>query len=222
LVSALPRCDIGETNMVAQQNQIPTGEGLTLEKLWAYLDASREQAEQRRKESEREWAELREIFKETGHQIDLNRKEVGGLGRRFGKLVEHLVGPGIVKRFGEQGYHFDGIKKQRYKITGEEGDLRAEIDLLLENDDTVIAVEVKSRPDTEENYLERHLRRLEIMHEHRKEEGWEGKRILGAIAGAIFDIPAKKATLKAGLFVIVQSGDTMRMEVPEGFKPRVW
>jgi len=45
------------------------------------------------------------------------------------------------------------------------------------------------------------------MHEHRKEEGWEGKRILGAIAG---------------LFVIVQSGDTMRMEVPEGFKPRVW
>jgi len=36
--------------MVAQQNQIPTGEGLILEKLWAYLDASREQAEQRRKE----------------------------------------------------------------------------------------------------------------------------------------------------------------------------
>ena len=159
------------------------------------------------REAEREWAELREMFKQIGNPIDLNKKEVVGL---------------IVERFGEQGYHFDGIKKQRHKIIGEEGNLRAEIDLLLENDDTVIAVEVKSRPDTEENYLERHLRRLEIMHEHRKEEGWEGKRILGAIAGAIFDIPAKKATLNAGLFVIVQSGDTMRMEVPEGFKPKVW
>ena len=162
------------------------------------------------------------LFGETDRKITENDKRVGGLGRNFGRLVEHLVGPGIVKRFGEQGYRFDGIKNQRYKLFDEEGDTETEIDLLLENEDTVIAVEIKSRPDKEEEYLGRHLTRLEIMRAHGEEEGWEGKRILGAIAGAIFEVPVRKATLKAGLFVIEQSGETMKMDLPAGFVPREW
>ena len=165
---------------------------------------------------------LLKLFCETDRKIRENDKRVGGLGRSYGKLVEHLVGPGIVKRFGEYGYHFDGIKKRRHKLFNEDGDTETDIDLLLENDDMVIAVEVKSRPDKEELYLGRHLVRLEIMREHGREEGWEGKRILGAIAGAIFETHVRNATLKAGLFVIEQSGETMKMEVPEGFVPGEW
>ena len=182
----------------------------------------REEEAERHRKSELELERLLKLFGETDRKIKENDKRVGGLGRSYGKLVEHLVGPGIVKRFGEHGYRFDGIKKQRYKLFDEEGNTETDIDLLLENENTIIAVEVKSRPDKDAEYLGRHLERLEIMRAHGKEEGWEGKRILGAIAGAIFETPMRNATLKAGLFVIEQSDDTMKMEVPEGFKPKVW
>jgi len=182
----------------------------------------RKQEAEKEAQRDKEWKRLSEMFDKTSHRIKENDKRVGGLGRSYGKLVEHLVGPGIIKRFGEHGYHFDDIKKQRYKLCDENGNEETEIDLLLENADTVIAVEVKSRPDREGEYLGRHLLRVEIMRAHSKKEGWEGKRILGAIAGAIFDTPVRNATLKAGFFVIEQSGETMQMSIPEGFKPREW
>jgi len=182
----------------------------------------REEEAERHRKSELELERLLKLFGETDRKIRENDKRVGGLGRSYGKLVEHLVGPGIIKRFGEHGYRFDGIKKRRHKLYDDDGNTETDIDVLLENDDTVIAVEVKSRPDKEEEYLGRHLARLEIMRAHGVEEGWEGKRILGAIAGAIFETPIRNATLKAGLFVIEQSGETMKMEIPEGFVPREW
>jgi len=188
-------------------------------KRWKEADRQRVEDNEKWKQ---QWEKLRAMLDKTSRRIGENDKRVGGLGRSYGKLVEHLVGPGIVRRFGEHGYHFDGIKKQRYKLRDEDGKEKAEIDLLLENDDTVIAVEVKTRPDREEAYLGRHLVRLGIMREHSRAEGWDGKRILGAIAGAIFDTPVKNATLKAGIFVIEQSGETMRMDMPEGFKPKEW
>jgi len=45
---------------------------------------------------------------------------------------------------------------------------------------------------------------------------------MGAIAGAIFGTAEKKATIEAGLYVIKQSGDTMKIDVLEGFVPREW
>ena len=181
-----------------------------------------QETDRRQKETDRIVKETSEQMKETDRLVKENAKQVGGLSNSFGKLTEHLVGPGVVRRFYEAGYHFDGIKSQRLKIRDDEGSVRAEIDLLLENADTIIAVEIKSRPDQEENFLERHVRRLEILREHREAIGEDPKRILGAIAGAIFDGAAKKATQKAGFFVMEQSGDTMRMDVPANFKPREW
>jgi len=61
-----------------------------------------------------------------------------------------------------------------------------------------------------------------VLRQYRKDKGKPAKRILGAIAGAIFDDDVKKAALEAGFFVIGQSGDTMKIEIPEGFKPREW
>ena len=55
------------------------------------------------------------------------------------------------------------------------------------------------------------------------EEVWAGikeRKIQGAIAGAIFGSEEKKAVIEAGLFVIEQSGDTMKIKVPQDFVPR--
>jgi hypothetical protein len=47
----------------------------------------------------------------------------------------------------------------------------------------------------------------------------KNRTVLGAIAGAIFEDTVKEETSKAGFFVIVQSGATMKIEMPEGWKP---
>jgi predicted GTPase len=43
---------------------------------------------------------------------------------------------------------------------------------------------------------------------------------MGAIAGAIYEDEVKEAVSEAGFFVIEQSGDTMKIDVPDGFVPR--
>ena len=168
------------------------------------------------------------MLAKTALMVTNNDRRVGNLRNSFGELAEHLVAPGIIGRFDEIGYRFDRIKNRRLKIlSGKKGDIVTEVDILLENEDTVIAVEVKSRPQADEDDIERndiirHVWRIEVLRKYRKDKGKPPKRILGAIAGAIFEEDVKAAALEAGFFVIAQSGDTMKMEIPEGFKPKEW
>lgn len=46
--------------------------------------------------------------------------------------------------------------------------------------------------------------------------------IYGAIAGAVFGGEEKQAVLEAGFYALEQSGDTMKMDIPGGFVPRVF
>jgi predicted AAA+ superfamily ATPase len=141
------------------------------------------------------------------------------LHKSFGELAEHLVAPGIEKRFNELKYHFSETAPKGYLIKDENGRILTEIDILLENGEVVIAVEVKARPEADD--IEHHIKRLEILRESRNKKK-DGRKILGAIAGAIFEDKVKEAVSKAGFFVIVQSGDTMKIEMPEGFVPKAW
>ena len=164
-----------------------------------------------------------EQMKETDRRMDKRQKELdkrmGYLDNRFGELAEHLVAPGIVKRFNELGYRFDGAWPRGYEVPGEDGNLKAEIDL-LENAETLMAVEVKAKPRGKD--VKDHIRRLEMLREYRSNRYRDDRKIMGAIAGAIFREGEKNATLKAGMYVIEQSGYTMKIDVPQGFVPREW
>ena len=182
----------------------------------------KENDERRQKEWEqrqKEWEQRQKEWEKTERIVRRNSKQMGDLHRRFGELAEHLVAPNIHKRFNELGYHFGSYSPGGIKIFDEKGKTKAEIDLLLENGSTIMALEVKTKPAVKD--VEHHIKRLEILRDHRR--GINDKRtIKGAIAGAIFGAEEKKATLEAGLYVIEQSGDTMKIDVPEGFKAREW
>jgi hypothetical protein len=137
----------------------------------------------------------------------------------FGESAEHPVVPGIAKRFNELGYLFDSVTPGGHKILDEKGKTKTQIDILLENGGCIIAVEVKARPALGD--MEHHVRRLEILRENRRKRRDE-RKIRGAIAGAVFGEAEKKATLEAGLYVVEQSGDTMKIDVPNDFIPREW
>jgi hypothetical protein len=162
--------------------------------------------------SEQEWKEIREQVKATD-------KKFGELGIRFGEVVEHLVAAGIEEKFNKLGYHFSEVAPEGHKIFDDNGQKKAQIDILLENGETVMAVEVKSKPNNKD--IKEHIERLQILRESRSRIE-DKRKIEGAIAGAVFKDNVKTAARDAGLFVIVQAGDTMNIEVPEGWKPRAW
>jgi flagellar biosynthesis GTPase FlhF len=179
-----------------------------------------EETAKRQEEWERNKAEVWELYRKNLQTIDRLDKQMGELHNRFGELAEHLVAPGIISRFNDLGYHFNDTIAERVKILDSSGrKILTEIDLLLQNGDYSIAVEVKSRPT--EKDIGHHQRRLEILREHMNRRK-DRRKIRGGIAGAVFSEGVKEAVIEAGMYVIEQSGDTMRIHVPEGFKPREW
>ena len=165
---------------------------------------------ERRKESDLEMEELRRQMKETDRKI-------GYLSNRFGELAEHLVAPSIKEKFRALNFNFDHIS-HNHEIS-DNGHGLAEIDLLLENGDIVIAVEVKSKPLQKD--VDEHIRRMEILRQ-RADLRNDSRKLQGAIAGAIMSDTVREYAHKTGFYVIEQTGDTVRINIPEGFKARVW
>ena len=171
-------------------------------------------------ENARSFKETARRFKETERLVKRNGKQLGEIHRRFGQLAEHLVAPGIAKRFNELGYHFDLVGTKGAKLyDAKNGKIKTEIDLFMENGKNIMAIEVKSRPVTQD--VEHHFKRLEILQGHYRGIN-DQRKILGGIAGAIYEDDVKKAVREAGLYVIEQSGDTMKIDMPDDFIPREW
>ena len=184
----------------------------TFESVWAMMQESDRKWKEMCAESDRKWKETDRFMKRLG-------KQMGDLHRSFGEMAEHLVVPSIADRFNEIGYHFSRVMPGGERILDEQKKIRTEVDILLENDDSIVAIEVKARVGLKD--IGHHARRLEILREDR--DKLNDRRIIrGAIAGAIFGSTEKEATLEAGMYVLSQSGDTMKLEVPEGFVPREW
>jgi len=179
-----------------------------------------EEEAKRKEEFDRWKKDNAESHKELERIVRRNGKQLGEVHRRFGQLAEHLVAPGIAKRFNELGYHFDLVGTKGTKLyDGKNGKIKTEIDLFMENVENIMAIEVKSRPVVGD--VEHHIKRLEILRDHYRGIN-DRRKILGGIAGAIYEDDVKKAAREAGLFVIEQSGDTMKIDMPDGFIPREW
>jgi hypothetical protein len=189
--------------------------GITFEQVWAAFMEDREQLK-----------ELRESQKKTERQIEKTErivarvsKQMGDLHNSFGEMAEHLVAPSIEERFNELGFHFNAVAPGGYRILNDMKKIVAQVDILLLNSDYIMAVEVKAKVHTKD--IEHHVKRLELLRKH-----WDKRNdtriIQGAIAGAIFGSTEKQAAIEAGFYVLVQSGDTMKLELPDGFVPREW
>jgi hypothetical protein len=180
---------------------------------------SKQELEELDRRTKRAKEEADEQRKRTDRVLEDLGKQMGGLHRSFGEMAEHLVAPGIVDRFNEMGFHIEQAATHGMRIFDEKREVKAEIDLFMGNGDYIIAVEVKAQLG--EKDIEKHQRRLEILREHANKTG-DRRKILGGIAVAILGETDKKKILDAGFYVIVQSGDTMKLDLPEGFVPREW
>jgi hypothetical protein len=206
----------------------PNWKGLTFEKVWGmFQESDRKFAElreeiketsQQMKETDRKMQETDQQIKETGRQMKETDRRMGNLDNRFGELAEHLVLPGIKEKFRELNYTFEQVSKN-IEITDSSRKFITEVDILLENGDTVMAVEVKVKPAQKD--IKEHIKRLEILRQ-RADVRHDTRKFQGAIAGAIMSNVMRDYIYKAGLYAIEQTGDTMRINLPPNFKPREW
>jgi ATPase subunit of ABC transporter with duplicated ATPase domains len=202
---------------------IPTGKGLTFEKVWAMMQETdrqmKENAEQQR-ETDRQMKESAERFeREMKESSERLNKQLGELGNRFGEMVESMVVPNLITKFHELGFVFEKAYKDA-EIKDKANNIFAEVDITLENGDKVMIVEVKSKPKTED--VSEHVERMEKVRRHGDLHG-DRRTFLGAVAGMVFSDGVKKFAMKNGFYVIEPSGETFIITAPEGiYSPREW
>jgi hypothetical protein len=210
-----------------------TTEAVTYEKVWATIQAtalliqenkqgiaelreSMKESDLRMKESMKETDQR---MKETDRRMKETDRKIGELGNRFGELAEHLVAPSIKEKFNALHYTFDKCSQNVDIADAQDRYSGAEIDILLENGDVAVAVEVKARALTKD--VDRHLERMEVLRRW-ADRHKDQRKFQGAVAGAIIPEEVRKYALKAGFYVIEQTGDTVAINVPADFKPREW
>jgi hypothetical protein len=168
---------------------------------------------------------LRESQRETDKQIEetLKRmvgtdKRLGALFNRFGEMVEYMILPNLMEKFEELGFAF--TKASRPVIKGKEHGIFTDIDALLENGGTVMAVEIKSKPDI--NDINCHIERMEELRRCADARG-DRRVYLGAVAGAVFNDSEKAYVLKRGFYVVEPSGESFKITAPKDPRgPREW
>jgi hypothetical protein len=158
-------------------------------------------------------------IKETDRRMKETDRKMGELGNRFGELAEHIVAPSIHEKFNALGYQFDAVSPGGTEIKDPGSEVYAEIDILLQNTEYLMAVEIKSK--LLEKDVDAHVRRLEILRRW-ADKYRDQRKIRGAVAGAIVTREVWQYALQAGFYVIVQTGDTVKIDIPKGFIPRDW
>jgi hypothetical protein len=197
------------------------GEGLTFEKVWAAIQATNEQikgTDRMVKENAERLKETDRIIKETAQQMKETDKRVGAITNRFGEMVEYMIIPNLVAKFDELGFTF--TKANRTEITDRKHNIITEVDAFLENGDTVMIVEIKTKPNIED--INDHIERMEKLREYADLHN-DKRKYLGAMAGVVFSESEKTYALKKGFYVIEPSGDTFNIIEPKGSNyPHVW
>ena len=174
-------------------------------------------------ESERKWEKriqeneriMQENHAKTERTVKEVSKQIGNLGGRWGEFVEGLIAPSCIAMFTERGIQVDEVFSRAKKtIAGE----RMEIDLLVANTVAAILVEVKSHLEVKD--VQKHINQLEKFKTFFPR--YANCQVYGAVAGIVIAAKADQFAMNQGLFVIVQSGETVKLANEQEFKPRVW
>jgi hypothetical protein len=188
----------------------PEYAGLTFEKVWAAIQETNRQMQ----ETDRQ---VKEQFQETERLMRQNQKMMSDLGRKFGKIIEHMFIPNLKEKFNALSYEF-GKASSNVLIENREHDLYAEVDVFLENGDCALAVEVKTQANNDD--ILEHVERMEKLRRY-FDLHHDGRKLYGAVAAAVIPGNVRDFALKQGFYVIKQAGDNISIEKPQD-KPKAW
>jgi hypothetical protein len=174
------------------------------------MKESKQEAERLHQEHERKMEKMQKEMHDSAKRLD---KQMGDLGLRFGDFAEEMVKAGVLDKVNALGYRFTDFDENHVLRDTATGQRIAEIDLVLYDGDVVMAVEVKTKLETAD--VRDHIKRLEKMRAYGENKVWEQRKLLGAVAGAVVSKEVKAFALGHGLFLISQSGESLKVEPPE-------
>ncbi|NCR52207.1 MAG: DUF3782 domain-containing protein [Microcystis aeruginosa L211-07] len=173
------------------------------------------QAAEAKLESDRRAAEAERSMAELKRTVERTSKAVDSLTTRWGRFVEELVEPAVLRLFQEKGIDIKEVyPRARVKRQG----IAMEIDILGVDDTDLVVVECKSRlsQDDVDEFIEK-LTRFKIAFPH-----YQNYRAYGAVAGIEINEGVDRYAYKKGLFVIKPSGDTVAIINDANFQPNTW
>ena len=169
---------------------------------------SKAEYDRRAAESARSMAELKKSVAETN-------RAVNGLTSRWGRFVEELVEPAVVRMFQERGID---VKEKHPRVSVKRENVAMEIDILVVDTTDVVLVECKSRlsRDDVHDFIEK-LKRFKVAF-----PAYKNYQAYGAVAGIEINEGVDRYAYQKGLFVIRPSGDTVEIVNDQKFKPKTW
>ena len=156
-------------------------------------------------------------LKETDRLVKAVGKQLGEHGNRLGEFVQEMVRPAVLRLFQQRQLPVHQVLPNITALD-DNGQFRMEIDLLVINSDTAIAVECKSRLSQDD--VNEHLNRLALFKDCFQQYG--KFTILGAVAAMILPKDVGRYAYSKGLFVLAQSGDAVKILNDDTFKPHEW
>ena len=161
-----------------------------------------------------------EYLDQMGERVDRVTANVGGLNLSMGDLVETLFAPHLGEKFDVYNYNLRRIYRRVY-IYDDNVRQRGEIDILLSNTTMCMAVEVK-RWLEKTDQVDEHIKRMQLISQYPPAEV-KGKKLLGAIVGAVVTPQARDYAERSGFYVLELTGEDVRLlEPPKDFQPKEW
>jgi hypothetical protein len=178
----------------------------------AEADRRNAEAEQRNAEADRRSAEADRTMEELKKQVQATTEAVNNLTTRWGRFVEEMVEPAVVQLFQERGID---VTQTMSRLKSKRPGAAMEIDILAVNGSELVAVECKSRlsKDDVDDFLDR-LQRFKLAFPQ-----FRDFQVYGAVAGIEIDQGIDSYAYRRGLFVIKQSGETVKIINDVQFQP---
>ena len=190
------------------------------------LRISREEYDRRSAEADHRAAEADRRFAESKVQSDRSLEQlkrsvaeatraVNALTTRWGRFVEELVEPAVVRLFQERGID---VKEKHPRVSVTRKDIAMEIDILAVDTTDVVLVECKSRlsKDDVDEFIEK-LQNFKIAF-----PAYKDYQAFGAVAGIEINQGIDRYAYQQGLFVIRPSGETVEIVNDQKFQAKIW
>jgi len=171
----------------------------------AEADRRSAEADRRRAEADRTMEELKKLVRAT-------TEAVNNLTTPLCLFIEEMVEPAVVQLF--QGRGID-VTQTMSRLKSKRPGAAMEIDILAVNGSELVAVECKSRlsKDDVDDFLDR-LQRFKLAFPQ-----FRDFQVYGAVAGIEIDQGIDSYAYRRGLFVIKQSGETVKIINDVQFQP---
>lgn len=176
------------------------------------LRLSREEYDRRALESK---AENDRRLEKLDRAVSEATRAVNALTTRWGRFVEELVEPAVVRLFQERGID---VKEKHPRVSVTRQEIAMEIDILAVDTTDVVLVECKSKlsKDDVDEFIEK-LQNFKIAF-----PAYKNYQAFGAVAGVEINQGVDRYAYQRGLFVIRPSGNTVEIVNDQKFQAKIW